>query len=636
MQPHDLSFICIFPLKKLSTLGDRMNYRAALRTAIDAAKEAGEILRKDFYRPGGPTGTTHHADADEVAERLIRERLLAAEPWGYLGEETGAAPSSSDHLWLVDPNDGTAAYMKGRRGSAVSIAVLRDGVPVLGVVYAFGYPDDNGDLIAWAEGCGPITRNGEPLSFRLDDGKFDSSSVVLVSQDAAHSPEVNARCALPGRFLSVPSIAYRLALAAAGEGVAAVSLNSPGSWDYGGGHALLRAAGGTLIDEKGSQVTYTREGRSHTVHCFGGVPAAVQELFKRPWDQVLKKSGKKDGAVFGLSTPVRGLAIRDARLLSRAQGCLLGQFTGDALGSLVEFNSAESIRSRYPQGVRELEDGGTFNTIAGQPTDDSEIAMMLARCIDRAKKFDPGAVLEAYIHWFNSYPFDIGGTLSQALGAARGGKSRKERLQLAARCASRESQANGSLMRISPLAIFGWSKPGNAVDWAREDSGLTHPNPVCRESCAAFVRAVTVALSGGDPLECYEAAVEEARKGGEAAVSDALKAAATHPPEEMDRENVGWVLLALQNAFYRLLHSGSFEEAVIETVACGGDTDTNAAICGALLGSVYGRESIPARWRQRVLTCRPLIDVGAVHPRPVDFWPVDVYELAESLLVKIR
>lgn len=67
--------------------------------------------------------------------------------------------------------------------------------------------------------------------------------------------------------------------------------------------------------------------------------------------------------------------------LSRAQGCLLGQLAGDALGSLVEFQSPEEIRRSYPEGVRELADGGTWNTIAGQPTDDSEMAMLLARML---------------------------------------------------------------------------------------------------------------------------------------------------------------------------------------------------------------------------------------------------------------
>ena len=64
----------------------------------------------------------------------------------------------------------------------------------------------------------------------------------------------------------------------------------------------------------------------------------------------------------------------------------------------------------------------------------------------------------------------------------------------------------------------------------------------------------------------------------------------------------------------------------------GGDTDTNAAIAGALLGAVHGREAVPPRWRARVLTCRPLRELGASQPRAEEFWPVDALVLAEALL----
>jgi len=132
-------------------------YAQSLSVAIEAAKEAGALLRADFYRPGGPRGHGDHADADEEAERLIRARLLDAFPFNYLGEELQRTDRGDPHhQWLVDPNDGTSAYLKGWRGSAVSIGLLRDGVPVLGVVYAYCFPDDRGDLIAWAEGC-PLT-----------------------------------------------------------------------------------------------------------------------------------------------------------------------------------------------------------------------------------------------------------------------------------------------------------------------------------------------------------------------------------------------------------------------------------------------------------------------------------------------
>ena len=81
---------------------------------------------------------------------------------------------------------------------------------------------------------------------------------------------------------------------------------------------------------------------------------------------------------------------------SRAQGCLLGQLAGDALGSLVEFQSLEEIRRNYPGGVRELADGGTRSTIAGQPTDDSEMALLLARILTERGVYDPDAGLRAY------------------------------------------------------------------------------------------------------------------------------------------------------------------------------------------------------------------------------------------------
>ena len=95
-------------------------------------------------------------------------------------------------------------------------------------------------------------------------------------------------------------------------------------------------------------------------------------------------------------------------VLSRAQGCLLGQLCGDALGSLVEFQSPQQIRRRYPKGVRELEDGGTWDTLAGQPTDDSELALALARSLAAELTYDLSSARDAYSEWLASGPFDCG------------------------------------------------------------------------------------------------------------------------------------------------------------------------------------------------------------------------------------
>ena len=83
-------------------------------------------------------------------------------------------------------------------------------------------------------------------------------------------------------------------------------------------------------------------------------------------------------------------------MISRAQSCLIGQLAGDALGSLVEFQSPAQIHRAYPNGVCDLADGGTWNTIAGQPTDDSEMALLLARMLVERGTYDAQAALEAY------------------------------------------------------------------------------------------------------------------------------------------------------------------------------------------------------------------------------------------------
>ena len=110
-----------------------------------------------------------------------------------------------------------------------------------------------------------------------------------------------------------------------------------------------------------------------------------------------------------------------------------------------------------------------------------------------------------------------------------------------------------------------------------------------------------------------------------------LIAARTSAPQDF-HENMGWVPTAFQNAFYQLMSGADLADVVIATVAEGGDTDTNAAVCGALLGAAHGREAVPLQWRNAVLTCRPVHAAGVHHPRPQTYWPDDALELAEALL----
>lgn len=179
-----------------------MRYEEALRVATAAARRAGAILRKELYRPGGPRGHCGKCEADAAAEREIREALSAHFPdHGIVGEELPGDRGAADadrHVWLVDPNDGTRAYLGGWQGAEVSIALLRAGVPVLGVVFAYAARAGRGDLFCWAEG-GPLTRNGRARK-PLSACRLDPRCTVLVSQHADENPDDNARLCAPARY----------------------------------------------------------------------------------------------------------------------------------------------------------------------------------------------------------------------------------------------------------------------------------------------------------------------------------------------------------------------------------------------------------------------------------------------------
>ncbi|MDE0197853.1 MAG: ADP-ribosylglycohydrolase family protein [Caldilineaceae bacterium] len=306
-------------------------------------------------------------------------------------------------------------------------------------------------------------------------------------------------------------------------------------------------------------------------------------------------------------------------VLSRAQGCLLGQLIGDSLGSLVEFQTPERIRSRYPDGVRDMADGGTFNTIAGQPTDDSEMALLLARSLASNGTFDRDDVQKAYVYWLDSDPFDVG---SAIFGGLRGRPISS-------------SQANGAMMRISPLGIFGANYALDQVaEWARQDATITHIHRVCKEANALFAMAIAQAVrTGCDASDLYRAIEGWAEEMDvDNRLRKAVAKAAESPPDEFIHQQ-GWVLIAFPNALWQLLHAESVEEGIVDTIMQGGDTDTNAAICGALLGAVYGREAIPERWIETIQNCRPQAGTPGVRkPRPEVFWPADALELAEQLV----
>ena len=601
---------------------------AALLAAVIALVEAaGGWLVAEFSRPDGPRfSDSDTAPIDTEIELFLRARLTALLPARFVGEEAGVlAAAANGYCWVVDPHDGTRAFLEGRRGSAISVGLLREGLPVLGVVYAPSSPDRGADMIAWAEGGG-ISRNGVPVSNELSGRGLAASDVVLLNHGAGQRPVWSGTACAPGRFMPLPSIAYRLARVAVGDAVGTVTLRPVNAHDIAAGHALVGAAGGVLLAEDGVAVRYGVDGACRPFACFGGAAGAVATLRSRRWRG---SSEPRRVPRVTLGWP----RVAEGRRLDRALGCMLGLVIGDSLGSQVEFQSEEAIRAAHPDGVRELADSAVWKTLAGQPTDDSELALALARSLVGAGGYEPEAAAAAYARWYRSGPFDIGQTKAQAFGVAAAVET--DRAGAARASADRDSQSNGSLMRIAPVGV--WARDADeAARVADADSALSHPHPVCRAACAAFAAAIAVGVAGADREGMVAAALAVADAAGADAVpvGVALRRAAGGEGVADFQRRMGWVLIGLQNAFFHLTVGTGVEAALIDTVGRGGDSDTNAAIAGALLGAADGRGSLPVRWVMPVLTCRADAALHSARPRPDEYWADDLLDLTEALLLR--
>ncbi len=593
-----------------------------LAATLAAVEAEGKRLLAEFHLPGGPRGAGSTAPIDAEIEVRLRAALQRALPCAFIGEETGqtryeGADAMEGWCWIVDPHDATSDFLKGMRGSSISVGLVRGALPVLGVVHVPASPDRGRETFAWAEGAGPLRRNGRPVNCDLRGGTLAPGAIVYATTRSALRPVSFSRAVAPARYVALASVAHRMARVAAGDGVATLSIHQVNEYDIAAGAALLRACGGAVLDSSGKEVVFTGRPGAIVNGCFAGAPQAAARLARYDWSVVQNEERRPRRTRTGYPK------IADAHRLARAQGCLLGQAIGDSLGSLVEFDSAATIARTYPQGVRALADHGGHGTIAGQPTDDTEMALALARSMLAAGGYDAQAALAAYRAWLATAPIDIGRTTRAALQGA----------------ADAASASNGSLMRVAPIGVWAAGNPGRAAAAAREDSALTHPNPACADACAAYVAAIATGIAGGSREAMLAAALAHAAAGTTTtttpAASPARSAIERAARGEATRDfasDPGALLIALQNAFFQLLHARDFEEALVATVGSGGDTDTNAAVAGALLGAALGIEAIPPRWVAPILACRPLAEAGAARPRPMHYWPDDLLEIAEALL----
>ena len=226
---------------------------------VEAARAAGD-LALGFFRPDAPTsaavaykaGNSPVTEADRQADALLKHRLCGLVPEAaWLSEETPDGPARLDaaKLFIVDPIDGTRAFMSGDRRWAVSVALVEHGRPVLAVVHAPAL----GQTFAAAFGRGAWLNNA--LIKVADAAPVDRSRLAAPKflADALQRDGLDFSLAA-----KIPSLAWRFASVAAGW--LDIGLASPQAheWDIAAADLILQEAGGCLVDLDGQGVRYNQ------------------------------------------------------------------------------------------------------------------------------------------------------------------------------------------------------------------------------------------------------------------------------------------------------------------------------------------------------------------------------------------
>ena len=171
---------------------------------------------------------------------------------------------------------------------------------------------------------------------------------------------------------------------------------------------------------------------------------------------------------------------------SSGGGALVGLACGDALGRPVEFNDSATIRSKHGR-VTEMLGNGTHRQPAGTITDDTELALCIARSLVERGQFDPPAVVDRFVEWYNSDPFDIGRLTASTLRRLNaGGSWQTVGIEDWKHLSEGQNAGNGSVMRCAPHGIAFPADSNDLVTASRVSSALTHADPRCQWSCVVL------------------------------------------------------------------------------------------------------------------------------------------------------
>jgi ADP-ribosyl-[dinitrogen reductase] hydrolase len=269
-----------------------------------------------------------------------------------------------------------------------------------------------------------------------------------------------------------------------------------------------------------------------------------------------------------------------AEIRDRARAAFIGMALGDALGATVEFMTAPEIAAKYGT-FKEIIGGGWLRLKPGQVTDDTEMALCIARAIVENQGWSTEAIARNFAVWLKSRPVDCGDTCRKGIRAYI--------LHGTLEMPPNEWDAgNGAAMRIAPVALFSLPDGELLKKYAVEQAHITHNNPLSDAACVCVGEMLHLAICGASRTRLRRQA-------------DGLVARfPTFGFVPYRGLATGYVVDTIQTVFHWFFRGKTFEECVVGTVNQGADADTTGAICGMLAGAYFGMHGIPQRWLKKM------------------------------------
>jgi len=249
-----------------------------LNIAISAAKEAGTLIMNYYKADYEIQDKGYHnpvTTADHAADSQLKGILMEAHPdYGWLSEETVDSPDrlSKKRVWVVDPLDGTKEFIEGVPHFVVSVALVENGEPIVGVLYN----PVTKEMFTAAKGEGAFL-NDAPILCATKENV--SEMVILNSRSETRRGLWEPYDGIFGKLKAIGSVAYKLGLTAAGKADIFASLRPKNEWDICAGNCIINEAGGKLIDLNGHQRLYNQKNTLISPGLVAGEIIAVDKTY---------------------------------------------------------------------------------------------------------------------------------------------------------------------------------------------------------------------------------------------------------------------------------------------------------------------------------------------------------------------